>query len=963
MRTLSRDRLLYAGVTFLVVFASYVLTLAPTLTFWDAGEFIATAYILGIPHPPGAPLFVVLGHVFGMLPLPIGFAAKMNLMSALASSLAAFFYFLVVSQIVDRIDRRMSWQLPVTLRHVGALAAVCLSAWGLTVWQNSTEAEVYTIALMTIALTTFLVFWWADHLSEGKDWNLLLLVVFLMGLSVGNHLMGLLVMPAVVVFALVVVWSTYREYVLSMLVGALGLYLVVMKGISIDGLLQGGSMVNAGVMLVGLAVLGAGLWWMARTGALPFFGAAILCFVAGASIILYLKIRAAQNPAINEANPETWRELLAVLARKQYDIRPILPRAVDFFRFQIPLYLDYLFGRFGPFESLVSSQFGLPGMTLLVTALGIAGSVYHFLADRKTWVYFLIVFLTTSLGLVFYLNFPLGQTQAPELVAERLVNPNVATLGREVRERDYFFVVSFVFLGLWGGIGAFAVVAEAVRRWRESLRGVVTAAAVAALLLPPTVVFALNYHEADRSGNYVAEDFAYNLLQSVEPWGILFTNGDNDTFPLWYLQEVEGVRRDVSIVNLALLNTLWYVEQLDEKVFSATGPPPTVAEIPLARDVGVPPGARPTQSLLEYSGQPDDPLTRVGYVIDEPVVLQIGELEVELDANTILRRQDIGVLQVVRRNLGTRPIYFSVTVPDDGKVGLDAFMVREGIADRLLTTTPEAAARAGAPYMPMQAPETAWIHVPRTEILLERVSRYRGLDDPSVYKDDTARALIGNYGATFLQLAAAQARRGETEEAIESLIRGHELLGREPDDPAYLTSLINVFAVSGSYERLDSLLQAAEARRGQRLDDQLYKIAAYNAAAAGHFDVATRILEKYFREQPRSVEPDLWSDMAEMALAEADTTQAMEMLTRAIRVDPDNQRAFLRYLDLAEAIGNPVLAQTFLFQWVRTHPGDTTTARLYQEYVRTGRLPEELRWERVTRPPAPQSVDTLPPDS
>jgi tetratricopeptide (TPR) repeat protein len=949
MRTISRERLLYAGATFLVVFVSYILTLAPSVTFWDAGEFIATSRILGIPHPPGAPLFVLLGHVFGMLPLPIKFAAKTNLMSAFASSVAAFFYFMVLSQVIDRIDRSRGWSLPASVRHVAALAAVCLSAWGLTVWQNSTETEVYTIVLMTIALVTFLVFWWADHLAEGKDWNFLLLVIFLMGLSVGNHLMTLLVMPAVVVFAVLVVWPTHRDYVLSLLVGALGLYLVVMKGFSVDGILQGGSWINGGMMLVGLLVLAGGLWWMARSGSLLFFGAAIVCFVAGASVILYLKIRAAQGPTINEANPETWKELLAVLARKQYDIRPIMPRAVDFFQFQIPLYFDYLLGRIGPLQSDVSSQFGAPGLSVVVFVLAIVGSVYHFLADRKTWVYFLIVFLLTSLGLVFYLNFPLGMTQAPDLAADEVVNRTIA-LGREVRERDYFFVVSFVFVGLWAGVGVFALVGETVRRSvRGSLRGLGATGAAAATLLLPAAVFALNHHECDRSGNYVAEDFAYNVLQSVEPWGILFTNGDNDTFPLWYLQEVEGVRRDVAIVNLALLNTLWYAEQLNETVFSATGPPMTVPEIPLARGVGIEAAPRPDLTLLEYTGQPDDPLYRVGYVIDQPTSLDVGGILVELPANMILRRQDVGVIQVVRRNLGRRPIYFSVTVPDDGKAGLQHHLVREGIVDRLVIETPEALARAGQPVMPMQPPETAWIHIPRTEFLLEEVYRYRGVDDRGVYKDDTARALIGNYGATFLQLAAAQARSGDTEEAIEALERGHQLLGRTPDDEAYLTSLINVFAVSGSFERLDSLLQAAQARKGGRLEGRLYKIAAYNAAVAGHFELAERILDQYFRFQPLEVEPELWIELSEMALMRADTAQGMSFLEKAIRVDPDHYGAFLRHINLAHSMGNDVLAKTFLFQWVRTHPRDTLSARLFQEFADTGRIPGELLWENVSR--------------
>lgn len=952
MRTLSRERLLFAGLTFLAVFISYVVTLAPTLTFWDAGEFVATSYILGVPHPPGTPLFVLIGHVFGLLPLGLGFAVKLNLMSALASSVGGFFYFLVLASILGRIDRRMEWGLPAPVVHAGAAASVLLSAWGLTVWSNSTETEVYTIALMTIALVTFLVFYWADHLPEGKDWNLLLLIVFLMGLSVGNHLMALLVMPAVVAFVVWTVWPLYRDYVLSLLVGALGLYLVVMKGISIDGMLIGESPIHAAMMLVGLLVLGGGVWWMSRTGALPFFIGAVALFAAGASVILFIKIRAGLDPAINEANPESWRELLAVLARKQYDVRPVLPRSVDFLRFQIPLYFDYLLGRVGPFQSQVSGQFGAPGLSILVTLLAVAGSVYHFRADRKTWLYFLIVYLTTSLGLLLYLNFPLGNSQALEL----------ADLPREVRERDYFFVVSFVFLALWAGIGVFSLAGEAWRRaGRPMLEGLSLVGAAALLFLLPAAVFALNYDESDRSGNYIPRDFAYNLLQSVEPWGILFTNGDNDTFPLWYLQEVEGVRRDVAIVNLALMNTTWYLDQLSDRVFTASDPP---AGANASHFAGAPEfagqgegtrlhsgrggaGQRPTETILDYSGAANDPLSRIGFIVDESTTVDVAGIELSFPAGSVLRRQDIGVLQVIRENLGERPIYFSVTVPDDGKVGLDDYLVRQGIADRLNATPAEQLARAGEPIVPMQQPEEAWINVPRTELLLEEVYRYRAVMDDNVDKDGTARALIGNYAATYLQLASAQARLGDTADAIASLQRGHEILGREPGDEAYLTSLINVFAVGGSYEEIDSLLQAAEKRRGIRLDDRYYKTAAYNAAVAGYYDVADRILEKYFRATPRGVEPELWIEMSEMALASGDTTQGMKFLTRAIRVDPDNRRAFLRYINLAHESRNEVLTKTFLFQWVRTHPGDTLTARLYEGYLDSGVFPAELQWDSL----------------
>lgn len=966
MRNLSRDRLLFAGLTFLIVFGSYLWTLSPTLTFWDAGEFITAAYILGIPHPPGTPLFVLLGHVFGALPLGVEFAVKTNAMSALSSSAAALFFFLVVDQVVTRIDRRFAWGLPSTVTHVAALAAVCMGAWGLTAWYNSTETEVYTVALATIGIVTFLVFYWADHLEEGKDWNLLLLVVFLMGLSIGNHLMALLVMPAVVVYALLVVWDRHRDYVLSLLVGAMGLYLVVMKGFSVDGILAGGEWVDPPMMALGLVVLGAGVWWMARTGSIRFFVASVALFLAGASVILYLKVRAGLDPAINEANPESWRELLAVLARKQYDVRPIWPRAVSFFQYQVPLYFDYLIGQLGPFQSRVSGQFGAPVLSLGVLLLAIIGAVVHFLADRKTAVYFLLVWLVTSIGLIVYLNFPMGNTQAPNLGPEQLsnlVDRHVAAGLREVRERDYFFIVSFVFLGMWGGIGMFAVFGEAWRRaGRPALGGVAGAAAVVVLLVLPGAVFALNRYEADRSDSWIARDFAYNVLESVEPYGILFTNGDNDTFPLWYLQEVEGVRRDVAVVNLALMNTLWYLDQLADKTFTAGNPPEELGSFPLADRAG----PRPDETILDFTGRAGDPLAEIARFVENETSLDVAGVTARLRAGSILRRQDVGVLQIVRKNLSRRPIYFSVTVPDDGRVGMEDHLVREGITDRVVPEPAAELATRGRPYMPMQAPEDAWIDVPRTKWLLEEVYVYRGIDDPSIYKDPTARALIGNYGATFLQLAAAQARRGEVEDAVSSLRRGHEILGRSEDDEPYLTSLLNVFAVSGSHARLDSLLRAVTERRGERLEPRLYKMAAYNAAIAGHYAVADSVLQRWFRNDPRQVEPDLWIDMAEMAVTEGDTSRGLKFLDRAIKVDPDNQRAFLRHINLAHDIGNDVMAKTFLYQWIRTHPVDTVTARLYDEFVDTGELPEELEWENIVGPRGvapPESIPlTLPGD-
>ncbi len=937
IRSWSRERAWWAAAAFGVVFTSYLVTLAPTLTFWDAGEFITATHVLGIPHPPGTPLFVLLGHVWGLLPLGMSYAAKLNVFSALASSLAAFFYYLVVAAIVDRLDAGAGWGVPRVLRRFAALVAVALGSWALTQWYNSTETEVYNLALMTIGLVTFLSFHWSEHLADGKDWNLLLLVVYLMGLSVGNHLMALLALPAIVGYGLLVTWDTpWRGYAASLVAGGVAVYLVAMKGISIDGLLGEGSVVRPAGLLVGLLVAAAAAWGLTRSGAWRFFLIALGLFAAGVSVFLYLKIRAALDPPINMGNPQTWKDLLAVMARKQYAARPILPRSVDFLHYQVPLWFDYLIGRFGPFESAVAGQFGTPVVSIGVTALAVVGSVLHYRHDRRTWLYFVLLFLVTSLGLIVYLNFPLGSTQAPD----------VTGVTHEVRERDYFFVVSYVVLGVWAGIGTFGLAAAAWHRRMgagdrdATLPRAPMLAFGAALVVVPLLVFVLNYPLADRSGDTVPRDFARNLLESVEPWAILVTNGDNDTYPLWYMQEVEGVRRDVSVVVLPLLNTLWHLQELSEGPFTA-GHPPQTPTFALAK-YGVKAGPRPTRPLLSYSGGADDPLARLGFVLDEPVQLDLSGLDIDLPAQTVVQRQDLAIMELVRDHLGERPIYFSVTVPDEARVGLSKYMVRQGIADRLLPRPPREAAREGAQYLPMTPPETAWIDVPRTGVLLDEVYRLDSVAHPEELVDDVARAMAGNYGVTFLQQATALARRGEVAAAESAVRRGNELLGRPPDSERAVTAAVNVYALAGAEDRLDRSLADAAARSGGRAPDLLTKAAAYNAALGNHYDLALRLMKRGFEGRPQDVEPELWEAMGERALATGDTVPALTFLEGALRSDPDDQRALVLALQAAAGSGRIDRARALLAEWVEAHPGDRAMQDHLDELRRTGRLPAAL---------------------
>ena len=492
---------LWAGVTALAVGALYALTLAPETAFWDTSEYIATAHILGIPHQPGNPLFVVLARTWEILLTPFGLstAVSVNLFSALMGALAHGCWFLVVHHILGHFstDRRF--------RLIGAAAAVLVSATAFTVWnQSNVNEKVYTVSLFTIALLSWLACLWRERLGRGKDDNLLILMAFILALSVGNHLMAFLAAPALVIFIFLVRPSTLLNY---------RLYLLGVPAI-----------------------------------------------VLGLSIHLFLPIRSELSPVINEAAPTCesigsalgsvvsygnagCEELSAALRRDQYNKPPLMVRQAPLTaQFQNWMqYFDWQWSRGLSSSEVLFGRLRAP-FTALFIALGLLGAVEHYRRDRPSWCYLVSLFGVLSAGLVFYLNFKYGYS--------------IEGSPQEVRERDYFFSVGFSVWGLMAGIGI-ASLWDWVRR--RSGRSLAFGAPLLGLAFIPLV---LNFGWASRAGNHTARDWAYNLLMSVEPYGLLFTNGDNDTFPLWYLQEVEGIRRDVTVAVTSYLNTDWYVRQL-----------------------------------------------------------------------------------------------------------------------------------------------------------------------------------------------------------------------------------------------------------------------------------------------------------------------------------------------------------------------------------------------------------------
>src|SRR5881275_2380729 len=536
---------LWAGFVALGALILYVATLAPTTQFWDTSEYIAAAYVLGIPHPPGNPLFTLIAHTWGLLPLAAAYAERINLLAAVTSAIAAGCWFLVG-------ERWMRSWVPARLpRRLAAVAGALSAATAFTVWNQSVVNEkVYTLSLLSIALVLWLIVRWDDQPpGEGHDHHLLM-IVYLLALTSTNHMMGVLVGPVVMVLlypplkreramglgglaARRIEWSQW-------LVFCSAYALIVASGLESSTPLKLAAVLFVAALVYALAY--------ARNG--DFAVAVLLVAVVGVSVYLFLPIRAAHFPAINEGEPTTLQALWDVLTRQQYGKPPVWERQATLAA-QLGMWFQYFSWQWGrDFPGSIQA-----GLAVVFGALGVLGAVRHWLADRRRAIAMTALVVTFTLFLIFYLNFKYGYSWQSE-----------KQLSREVRERDYFFIASFALWGVWVGMGLATLiewisealelrVPDGTRRWT---------------LATPVLLLALiplwgNHLTASRKGETLARDFAFDLLQSVEPYGVLVTAGDNDTFPLWYAQEVEHVRQDVTVVNLSLANTDWYVRQLQRR--------------------------------------------------------------------------------------------------------------------------------------------------------------------------------------------------------------------------------------------------------------------------------------------------------------------------------------------------------------------------------------------------------------
>ncbi len=649
----------WAAATAVVVFAIYFLTLAPTTAFWDTSEYIAAAKVLGIPHPPGNPLFVLLAHVWGLLPLAEAYAVRINLFAAMTSAAAAGLWFLVA-------DRWLREIAPVRwVRIASAFAGVLVGATMWTVWNQSTVNEkVYTVSLLSIALCMWLVVHWGDEEPGPHRDRWLVLIAYVMALSSTNHMMAFLAVPALAVYVL---WTDWRTAVQpwAILLGVT-LVLAVTGSWTALGFDSGKGIV---LLLVVLGSVGYALW---RSPGNPLVWLGVLAVVVGISLnYVYLPMRAAQLPPINEGEPIGWQALQDVLNRVQYG-KPSLTDRQAPFGAQLANFFQYFSWQF-------ARDWGAAGRTvttIVFGAIGLAGLWQLWRRDQRAGLAAAALLGVLTVALVYYMNFKYGYSWCQE-------DPSLAC---EVRERDYFFLGSFSAFGVFVALGLGALMRLVAHLFRERLdqHAWVVASPILALAFIPLVG---NRVTASRAGEHLARDFAVDILQSVEPYGVLITAGDNDTFPLWYAQEVEGVRQDVTLANLSLMNTRWHLRQLRRRetpVFD----PSRAAEL---WRTGGDAWTRPADPVFSLDLAELDSLPEVMQVPEKGGGIQVDSIAMAFGQEYLLL-QDLATIFLIRDNAGKRPIFFSWSdggYPDQ-TLGLSPYLVSQGLVRKLMPAPVEA---------------------------------------------------------------------------------------------------------------------------------------------------------------------------------------------------------------------------------------------------------------------------------
>ncbi|WBX73588.1 DUF2723 domain-containing protein [Tenacibaculum pacificus] len=673
---------LLGWVSFAVALITYTLTLEPTVSSWDCGEYISTAVNLEVGHPPGAPLFQMLGAFFAMFSNdPSQWAKMVNFMSGLASAFTILFMFWTITNLAKKMaikNGKFSKNEAIAVLGSGLVGALAYT-FSDSFWFSAVEGEVYAMSSFLMALLFWLGLRWEDEINTPRGHKWLVIISFVVGLSFGVHILSLLVIPSIVMLYF---FKTYKNITLkttafATLISILVLAFVfkflfpfTLKFFSISELFfinEIGLPYNTGTIIAGIVLIGLFIFGLSYTRKKNLVMAntlvlSVLFIMIGFSSWLMLPIRANADTVINENNPSSARELLAYYNREQYgdanvfydnyysvahdrtqdtdqpfkDDKPkyekkngkyiivnkyknivpnysskhkgFIPRMVNpaseqhykriagiparskrrpTFLENMKLMIDYQFGyMYGRYfmwnfvgrqndtqghldiengnwlsgidfidEIRLGSQQHLPDdiknnkgrnkYFFLPLILGLIGLIYQSKKDKNNLYTLALFFAFTGFAIIFY------------------TNPKPF----EPRERDYAVVGSFYVFAIWIGFGVFALY-DYLKNYANK-RTVAIGVSAVSLLAVPVLMGVQNWDDRDRGDRYISQLNAQTYLESCDQNAIIFTIGDNDTFPLWYMQQVEGVRRDIKIVNTSLFQTAWYIDQMKKKTYEA----------------------------------------------------------------------------------------------------------------------------------------------------------------------------------------------------------------------------------------------------------------------------------------------------------------------------------------------------------------------------------------------------------
>ena len=886
MTRFNRFNNLIGWIVFAIAFVTYALTVERTASFWDCGEFIACAFKLQVPHPPGAPFFLLIGRLFSMLALGdlTQVAYWVNMLSVLSSAFTILFLFWTITllglKLINKSEENLSTADIILLTGAGVVGALAYT-WSDSFWFSAVEAEVYGMSSFFTAIVIWAVFKWERIEDPAAENRWLIFIAYLVGLSIGVHLLNLVTIPGL---ALVYYYKKYNKVtllggILAFMAG--GVILVIINSGIIPGLpsVAGkfeiffvnslGMPFASGViffiiLFLGSLVYGIRYSEIKQKTTLNTALLSLAFILIGYSCYLLVLVRANYNPPINENNPDSILSFVSYLKREQYGSRPLIygptfvsrpisqKRGEPMYRKQNGKYviydyrpqyeyeksanmllprmystqgnhpqlyrqmtglaegqkpsmgdnLSYMFsyqighmywryfmwnfvgresgeegaGNLLPFDtkdsfpSTVSSNKAHDNFYMLPFILGLIGIVIQYFRRKRDLLVLGLLFFLTGVALVIYLNSP----------------------PTEPRERDYIYVGSFYIFCIWIGFGVIAI-ADGLASVLKNATARASVATALGLVVPALMGFK-GWDNHDRSNRYHSVDFAKNLLNSCAPNAILFTGGDNDTFPLWYVQEVEGFRTDVRVCNLSLLGTDWYIDQMKRRTYESEALPISLTHenyifgkndiVPFYEIAGVKNGinlkeymelVRTENRAIQVPLTSGD-LTSIlpSSVLFLPVnVDSVRKLNIlKSDMTPFLRdsiswtigekdlyKSDLIMLDIIASNNWKRPIYFSSTLAGSNYLNLKQYMQLEGYAYRLL---------------PVFVPNATDGYV-NSELMYDSLMNkmsWRELDNENSYYDNTyLGSPIFTARIAFLRLVGQLMAEGKNDMAKKALNR------------------------------------------------------------------------------------------------------------------------------------------------------------------------------------------------